>query len=44
MDEKVIIQAIIDKLKRGEITLEQVPTQWRVKVEETMKAEVVQGA
>lgn len=36
MDEKLIIQTIIDKINKGELTLEQVPTQWRVKVEEKM--------
>jgi hypothetical protein len=36
MDEKVIIQTIIEQIKRGELTLDQVPTQWRVKVEEKM--------
>jgi len=36
MDEKVIIQTIIDKIKRGELTLDQVPTQWRVKVQDQL--------
>lgn len=36
MDEKLIIQTIIDKINKGELTLEQVPEVWKIKVEQKL--------
>ena len=36
MEDKIVIQLFVDKIKRGEITLEQVPIGWRDKVQEKL--------
>lgn len=39
MEEKVIIEQLINEIKNGKITLEEIPEVWRVKVEEKLERE-----
>ena len=40
MDDKLIIEALVEQVKNGDIALEQIPYVWRDKVQELEEEEI----